>query len=182
RSGNDFVCRILGGGQNFFPFGSNFTRLHQFVGHIQPNVLNNPANVLHIDKQIGSKRNAFPLFQNIFDFIQQAFYCHSLSPLLILLIISSRISSGTKLLISPPNSQTCFTTLELKNMFSAVVVTKIVSSSLLSFLLVSACKKLNRDRKSKRLNSSHVSISYAGFGLKIKKDSNARTRKTANIA
>ena len=54
-------------------------------------------------------------------------------------MISSRISEGTNVEISPPNIQTCLTTLELKNIFSALVVIKIVSTSGLRRLFVSAC-------------------------------------------
>src|SRR5580700_11826376 len=37
-----------------------------------------------------------------------------------------------------------------------------------------------RDRKSTRLNSSHVEISYAVFGLKKKKKNNQMTKKQKN--
>src|SRR5437660_7358542 len=40
--------------------------------------------------------------------------------------------------------------------------------------------RLLLDRKSTRLNSSHVAISYAVFCLKKKKDGNCRTRRWPN--
>ena len=55
---------------------------------------------------------------------------------MILDIISSCTHSGTNGFISPPSKPTCFTILELKNIFSGFVVKNIVSTLSSSFILV----------------------------------------------
>src|SRR5438067_9214259 len=76
----------------------------------------------------------------------------------------------------------CSTLFPYTTLFRSVCSPNVTEINTAEVFLTSSDAAADRDRKSTRLNSSHVSISYAVFCLKKKKYGGRRQRRTDRVS